>query len=171
MLYGVEDAFFCPLHIYIRLAWRYCILLWVQKASLIFNRTNSEKRDSQHEVTFEYSVWIHFEWNLSQRTHAGQALASNQNALDNDLHKKSYKYLFICFTYMHSKCQPEKNEKKVHSHFWYSLFIATQKECTKVLFFLYYILLCFCFFLLILVLTFVFRNFFSTISCLFGFAS
>lgn len=131
MLYGVEDAFFCPLHIYIRLAWRYCILLWVQKASLIFNRTNSEKRDSQHEVTFEYSVWIHFEWNLSQRTHAGQALASNQNALDNDLHKKSYKYLFICFTYMHSKSQPEKNEKKSTLTFLVFTFYCHAKRMHK----------------------------------------
>lgn len=81
------------------------------KSKLDFQQNQFRKRDSLHEVTLEYSECIHFEWNLSQRTHAEQALASNQNALDNDLHKKSYKYLFICFTYVHSKCQPEKNEK------------------------------------------------------------
>lgn len=54
------------------------------------------------------------------------------------------------YSYASLTCTQNANQrktKKVHSHFWHSLIIATQKECTKVLFFLYDILLCFCFFI------------------------
>lgn len=141
------------------------------KSKLDFQQNQFRKRDSLHEVTLEYSECIHFEWNLSQRTHAEQALASNQNALDNDLHKKSYKYLFICFTYVRALKMPTREKRKKYTHiFGIHLLLPRKKNAQKYYFFCMTFCCVFAF-LSILVLTFVFRNFFSTISCLFGFAS
>lgn len=115
----------------------------------------------QYAFTSNEICWL-------KRTHTldRQAWASNQNALANDLHKKSYKYLFICIHLHALKVPSGEKREKAHSHFWHSLFIATQKECKKYYFFgLEFCLALVFVILLILVLTFVFRNFFSTISC------
>lgn len=91
----------------------------------------------------------------STTTRAGRAWVSNQNALANDLHKKSYKYLFICI-HLHScstQSASQRKEKKkyveIHSHFWHSLFIGTQKKkmhrygIVIFLFFFFFVDLCF----------------------------
>lgn len=70
------------------------------------------------------------------------------------------------FTYMHSKCQAEKNEKK-YTHIFGIHFYCHAKRMKKKYYFFCMAFCCALVFviLLILVLTFVFRNFFSTISC------
>lgn len=94
----------------------------------------------QYAFTSNEICWL-------KRTHTldRQAWASNQNALANDLHKKSYKYLFICIHLHALKVPSGEKREKVHSHFWHSLLLPRKKNEKKILFFLYGILLCSCF--------------------------